>query len=159
MKIERLISHVCILLVAITLVILCYDAANRFYAEYLFSQAQLQTRFLETEKMMVRALEVLPNSEEYEDKLGMVYFNVLGLSGDIRGLDNASKLFYAAALHNPYNPQQLVHLMQLDIFAIKQGLLKEPSERGLWACDKAIKLDKNNQTIKELCGKLKGAIK
>ena len=104
---------------------------------------------------MLKALSVMPNHSHYEDRAGVVYYNVLALSGSKRAYDNASLLFYRSYLHNPYNPQSPIHLIQLDILAIKRGLFKKPTQRGLWACDAARSLDKNNQTVKNLAEELR----
>jgi len=152
---ERITFIACASLITLVLVWLCYDASKRVYADYLFSNASYEPSFMKAEKMMVKALRILPNNSFYEDTAGTVYYNVLAVTGDNRAYDNASILLYRSYMHNPYDPQPLVHLVQLDILAVKIGLLQKPSDRGLWACDAVTNLDKNNTTIRNLAEELR----
>ncbi len=153
---ERILCIACASLIILALLMLCYSAGKAVYADYLFYQAIYEPTFLSAEKMMLKALRVMPNNPHYEDRAGVVYYEVLGLSGDKKAYDNASLLFYQSYLHNPYDPQSLIHLIQLDILAIKRGLIDKPTQRGLWACDAARSLDSNNQTVKDLAEELRG---
>lgn len=152
---ERILFNACASLTILVLVIITYDAYNRIYADNLLLRSAYEPTFKDAEKMLLRAVRAVPDTH-YKDKAGVVYYEIFRMSGDTRAYDNASKLLYASAMQNPYNPEPLIHLIQLDIVAVKIDMLKQPTKRGLWACDAAENLDKNNATIKNLVKELRG---
>jgi len=141
-------------LIAITLLMLCIDVARLYRADYLFQEAARATEWQEAERLMLASLRTYPYYYYYEDRAGTVYMEVYVKSGDKRAYDNARKLFEQAHKHNPYDPYILVHRIQLDFAAMNWGLLKEPSKEALEAAEKALRLDKNNQTVKEIAAEL-----
>lgn len=145
-------------LVSIGLIYLSFDALSRIYANRLFWQAQHMSvvkDWKQVEQNINEGLAVMSGDFYHEDMAGILYLKRVNEVSDQDAYFKGSKLLEQAHRHNPYDVYVMIHRIDLEVIALKKGMIQKPSDFVEKLVPLMLKMDKNNPTVYESAIKLK----
>jgi O-antigen ligase/tetratricopeptide (TPR) repeat protein len=145
-------------LCAAGLLVLSYDAANRAYGDRLFWKSQTMNavgEWPQIESNIAEGLASVPGDFFYEDMAGLLYLKRFNFTGDPKSYRQGVEVLEKAHRHNPFDVYVLLHRVDLEMVALRKGIIKDPSPFVEKAVRDLILMDRNNPTVYEAVARLK----
>ena len=145
-------------LAAAGLLVLSYDAANRAYADRLFWKSQTMNPVVEwpqIESNIADGLASVPGDFFYEDMAGLLYLKRFNMTRDPRAYSQGVEVLERAYRHNPFDVYVLLHRIDLEMVALRGGIIRSPTPFVEKTVANLALMDKNNPTVYEAAARLR----
>ena len=155
---KRNIGYCLGFLFAAGLLVLSYDAANRAFADRLFWKSQTMNPVLEwrqIESNITEGLASVPGDFFYEDMAGLLYLKRLNMTRDPQAYRQGVEALERAHRHNPFDIYVLLHRIDMEMVALRAGIIRYPAPFVVKATDSLVLMDKNNPTVYEAIARLR----
>lgn len=132
-------------------IFLSFDAVSRINADNIFYKAQAIKNYSLLDINIKEGLEFVSDDFYYYDIAGMLYLKQFVKTGDTDAYKKGISMLNKAHTLNPFDVYVLIHRLDLEAIALKQGVISKPLELA----DKIMAMDKNNPTVYESAMKLR----
>jgi putative inorganic carbon (HCO3(-)) transporter len=146
-SLTKVIAWLCLAFTAF----LSFDSINRLHADNIFYKAQVVKNYNLLDINIKEGLEFVSDDFYYYDLVGTLYLKQFAKTGDVDTYKKSVVMLDRAHTLNPFDIYVLIHRLDIETMALKQGIISKPLELA----DKIIAMDKNNPTVYESAMKLR----
>ena len=135
---------------AVFLLFILAKDIRTFQADRIFWKIQtsgVSPDWREADTKIEKALKNVPKEYYYHDLAGSLSIKPVNETGDPRAYHQGAELLEKAYGLYPFDPYTLIHRIDLESKALKQGLIKNRSDFTDFAVKQLASLDKNNPAV------------